>query len=41
MAALGHMRFGDRGTIINVGSALAYRAILLQATPVSGEHRVL
>jgi NAD(P)-dependent dehydrogenase (short-subunit alcohol dehydrogenase family) len=31
MAALRHMRKRDRGTIVNVGSALAYRAIPLQS----------
>ena len=31
MAALSHMRPRNRGTIINVGSALAYRAIPLQS----------
>lgn len=31
MAALSHMRPRDRGTIINVGSALAYRSVPLQS----------
>ncbi len=31
MAALARMRARDRGTVVNVGSALAYRAIPLQA----------
>lgn len=31
MVALDHMRRRDRGTIVNVGSALAYRAIPLQS----------
>src|SRR5205807_8513047 len=31
MAALSRMRSRDRGTIVNVGSALAYRAIPLQS----------
>jgi len=32
LAALAHMRKADRGTIVHIGSALAYRSIPLQAT---------
>jgi NADP-dependent 3-hydroxy acid dehydrogenase YdfG len=40
MAALRHMRPRNRGTIINVGSALAYRAIPLQAAYCGGKHAI-
>jgi NAD(P)-dependent dehydrogenase (short-subunit alcohol dehydrogenase family) len=38
MAALRHMRPRDRGTIIQVGSALAYRGIPLQGAYCGGKH---
>jgi short-subunit dehydrogenase len=38
LAALRHMRPRDRGTIVNVGSALAYRAIPLQAAYCGAKH---
>jgi NADP-dependent 3-hydroxy acid dehydrogenase YdfG len=38
MAALKRMRPRDRGTIVNVGSALAYRAIPLQAAYCGAKH---
>ena len=38
LAALRHMRPRDRGVIVMVGSALAYRAIPLQATYCSAKH---
>jgi short-subunit dehydrogenase len=38
LAALRHMRPRDRGTIVMVGSALAYRGIPLQATYCAAKH---
>lgn len=40
MAALQHMRARDRGTIVQVGSALAYRAIPLQSPYCGAKHAV-
>lgn len=40
MAALRHMRPRNRGTIINVGSALAYRGIPLQAAYCGAKHAI-
>ena len=40
MAALQHMLPRDRGTIVNVGSALAYRGIPLQAAYCGAKHAV-
>jgi NADP-dependent 3-hydroxy acid dehydrogenase YdfG len=40
MAALRHMRPRNHGTIINVGSALAYRAIPLQAAYCGAKHAI-
>lgn len=40
MAALGHMRQRNRGTIVNVGSALAYRAIPLQSAYCGAKYAV-
>ena len=40
MAALRRMRSRDRGTIVQVGSALAYRAIPLQAAYCAAKHAV-
>jgi NAD(P)-dependent dehydrogenase (short-subunit alcohol dehydrogenase family) len=40
MAALEHMLPRDRGTIVNVGSALAYRGIPLQAAYCGAKHAV-
>ncbi|HLS62107.1 MAG TPA: SDR family oxidoreductase [Ruania sp.] len=40
-AALAHMRPRDRGVIINVGSALAYRSIPLQAAYCGAKHAVI
>nr|WP_217906626.1 SDR family oxidoreductase [Bordetella genomosp. 11] len=40
MAALRHMRPRDRGTIVQVGSALAYRAIPLQSAYCGAKHGV-
>jgi NADP-dependent 3-hydroxy acid dehydrogenase YdfG len=40
LAALAHMRPRDRGVIVMVGSALAYRAIPLQATYCAAKHAV-
>jgi NAD(P)-dependent dehydrogenase (short-subunit alcohol dehydrogenase family) len=40
MAALKHMLPRDRGTIVNVGSALAYRGIPLQAAYCGAKHAV-
>ena len=40
MAALRHMRTRNRGTIINVGSALAYRSIPLQAAYCGAKHAI-
>jgi short-subunit dehydrogenase len=40
MAALRHMRSRNRGTIVNVGSALAYRAIPLQAAYCGAKHAI-
>src|SRR5207244_11028517 len=39
-AALAHMRPRNRGTIVQVGSALAYRAIPLQAAYCGAKHAV-
>jgi NADP-dependent 3-hydroxy acid dehydrogenase YdfG len=39
-AALHHMRPRDRGTIVQVGSALAYRAIPLQAAYCGAKHAI-
>lgn len=38
MAALRHMRRRDRGTIVHVGSALAYRSIPLQSAYCAAKH---
>src|SRR4029450_1744818 len=38
MAALRRMRVRDRGTIVQVGSALAYRAIPLQSAYCGSKH---
>jgi NAD(P)-dependent dehydrogenase (short-subunit alcohol dehydrogenase family) len=40
LAALEHMRPRDRGVIINVGSAMAYRSIPLQAPYCGAKHAV-
>ncbi len=40
-AALAHMRPRDRGVIINVGSALAYRSIPLQSAYCGAKHAVI
>jgi short-subunit dehydrogenase len=40
LAALRHMRPVDRGTIVQVGSALAYRGIPLQAAYCASKHAV-
>jgi NAD(P)-dependent dehydrogenase (short-subunit alcohol dehydrogenase family) len=40
MAALEHMRPRDRGVVINVGSALAFRGIPLQAAYCGAKHAV-
>jgi NADP-dependent 3-hydroxy acid dehydrogenase YdfG len=40
MAALRHMRTRNRGTIINVGSALAYRSIPLQAAYCGAKYAI-
>ncbi|MBV8121533.1 MAG: SDR family oxidoreductase [Alphaproteobacteria bacterium] len=40
MAALSHMRRRDRGTVVNVGSALAYRAIPLQSAYCGAKYAV-
>lgn len=40
MAALQHMRSRNRGTIIQVGSALAYRGIPLQAAYCGAKHAI-
>ena len=40
MAALGRMRARDRGSIVNVGSALAYRAIPLQSVYCGAKYAV-
>lgn len=40
LAALRHMKPRDRGTIVQVGSALAYRAIPLQAPYCAAKHGV-
>jgi NADP-dependent 3-hydroxy acid dehydrogenase YdfG len=40
MAALARMRSRDRGTIVNVGSALAYRAIPLQSVYCGAKYAV-
>ena len=41
LAALKHMLPRDRGTIVHVGSALAYRSIPLQAAYCAAKHAVL
>jgi len=40
MAALRHMRERDRGTIVHVGSALAYRGIPLQSAYCGAKHAI-
>jgi NAD(P)-dependent dehydrogenase (short-subunit alcohol dehydrogenase family) len=40
MAALGHMKPRDRGTIVQVGSALAYRGIPLQSAYCGAKHAI-
>jgi NAD(P)-dependent dehydrogenase (short-subunit alcohol dehydrogenase family) len=40
MAALSHMRPRDRGTIVQVGSALAYRGIPLQTAYCGAKHAI-
>ena len=40
LSALEHMRARDRGTIVQVGSALAYRAIPLQAAYCGAKHAI-
>jgi short-subunit dehydrogenase len=40
MAALRHMRRQDRGTIVQVGSALAYRGIPLQSAYCGAKHAI-
>ena len=40
MAALRHMRRRDRGTIIQIGSALAYRGIPLQSAYCGSKHAI-
>jgi NAD(P)-dependent dehydrogenase (short-subunit alcohol dehydrogenase family) len=40
MAALRHMRPRDRGTIVQVGSALAYRSIPLQSAYCGAKHAI-
>ena len=40
MTALSHMRKRDHGTIVNVGSALAYRAIPLQSAYCGAKYAV-
>ena len=40
MAALKHMRRGDRGKIIQIGSALAYRGIPLQSAYCGAKHAI-
>jgi len=40
MAALRHMRPRDRGTIVQVGSALAYRGIPLQSAYCAAKHAI-
>jgi NAD(P)-dependent dehydrogenase (short-subunit alcohol dehydrogenase family) len=40
MAALRHMRPRNRGTIINIGSALAYRSIPLQSAYCGAKHAI-
>jgi NAD(P)-dependent dehydrogenase (short-subunit alcohol dehydrogenase family) len=40
MAALGHMRPRNRGTIVQVGSALAYRGIPLQSAYCAAKHAI-
>lgn len=40
LAALRHMRPRDRGTIVQVGSALAYRGIPLQAAYCAAKHAI-
>jgi len=41
MAALRHMRPRDRGTILQVGSALAYRSIPLQSAYCGAKHAIV
>lgn len=40
LAALKHMRQRDRGTIVQIGSALAYRSIPLQAAYCASKHAI-
>jgi NAD(P)-dependent dehydrogenase (short-subunit alcohol dehydrogenase family) len=40
MAALRHMRPADRGTIVQIGSALAYRGIPLQSAYCGAKHAI-
>ncbi len=40
MAALGHMKSRDRGAIVQVGSALAYRGIPLQSAYCGAKHAI-
>jgi NAD(P)-dependent dehydrogenase (short-subunit alcohol dehydrogenase family) len=40
MAALRHMRTRDRGTVVQVGSALAYRGIPLQSAYCGAKHAI-
>lgn len=40
MAALSHMRRRDRGTVVHVGSALAYRGIPLQSAYCGAKHAI-
>jgi short-subunit dehydrogenase len=40
MAALRHMRRRDRGTIVQIGSALAYRSIPLQSAYCGAKHAI-
>lgn len=40
MAALQHMRPRNRGTIVQIGSALAYRGIPLQAAYCGAKHAI-
>jgi short-subunit dehydrogenase len=40
LAALSHMRERDRGTIVQVGSALAYRSIPLQSSYCGAKHAI-
>lgn len=40
MAALAHMRAADRGLVVQIGSALAYRGIPLQAAYCGAKHAI-